>query len=427
MRKLIVFVMLFCLMPQAWAERMRGTGVRDPVMAGLYLAGNELFVLRVNSDGELIVDSSGGGGGASATEVTLAALLAKVIAAPATEAKQDDLNALIVIIDAVLDTIKLDTAKISADQATETTSAAILAKLIAAPSTEAKQDDLNALIVIIDAVLDTIKLDTAKISSDQATETTVAAILAKLIAAPATEAKQDTGNSSLATIAGLDFATQTTLAAVLAKLLVAPATEAKQDTGNTSLATIAGLDFATQTTLAAILSKIIAAPATEAKQDTANTSLASIDGKDFSTETTSAAILSKLSADPSTATLQTAANVILATIDAVMDLVLLDTTEIIANTATATTGAHGTVTITTSATEIRPANADRISLLLHNAENVVVFTGFTGVTLAAGTPLSRSTVSADGKGGNITYNNTLAIFGIVSSGTADIRWTEESK
>lgn len=72
----------------------------------------------------------------------------------------------------------------------------------------------------------------------------------------------------LAAFAGLG--TQTTLAAILAKLLTAPATEAKQDTGNTSLATIAGKDFATQTTLAAILAKIIAAPATEAKQDTLN-------------------------------------------------------------------------------------------------------------------------------------------------------------
>ena len=88
------------------------------------------------------------------------------------------------------------------------------------------------------------------------TEATLASILAKLIAAPATEAKQDTGNGSLATLAGKDFATQTTLAAVLAKIIAAPATEAKQDTGNGSLATIAGKDFATQTTLAALLAEL---------------------------------------------------------------------------------------------------------------------------------------------------------------------------
>jgi len=47
-------------------------------------------------------------------------------------------------------------------------------------------------------------------------------VLAKLIAAPATEAKQDT-------LIAKDFATQTTLAAILAKLIAAPATETKQD------------------------------------------------------------------------------------------------------------------------------------------------------------------------------------------------------
>lgn len=85
---------------------------------------------------------------------------------------------------------------------------------------------------------------------------------AEILAELASAAKQDTGNTALASI--------------LAKLIATPATEAKQDTGNTSLATIAGLDFATQTTLAALLAKVIAAPSTEAKQDTANTALAAI-------------------------------------------------------------------------------------------------------------------------------------------------------
>src|SRR3972149_6441716 len=91
---------------------------------------------------------------------------------------------------------------------------------------------------------------------------TLIAILAKIIAAPATEAKQDT-------LIAKDFATQTTLAAALAKVIAAPSTEAKQDT-------LIAKDFATQTTLAALLAKVIAAPATEAKQDTGNTSLASL-------------------------------------------------------------------------------------------------------------------------------------------------------
>jgi hypothetical protein len=72
-------------------------------------------------------------------------------------------------------------------------------------------------------------------------------------------------------LAGEDFATQTTLAQILEKMIAAPATEAKQD----SLATLVGAiedkldgeDFATQTTLAQILAKMIASPATAAKQD----------------------------------------------------------------------------------------------------------------------------------------------------------------
>lgn len=116
------------------------------------------------------------------------------------------------------------------------------------------------------------------------------------VAAQSTAAKQDTAQASLTTLIGhvdgieaalATLGTQTTLAAILAKIIAAPATEAKQDTiighvdgieglitsGNSAQATAAN-----QTTiighvdgivasLASILAKIIAAPATEAKQD----------------------------------------------------------------------------------------------------------------------------------------------------------------
>jgi len=106
----------------------------------------------------------------------------------------------------------------------------------------------------------------------------------------ATSAKQDTiiGHvdgieTALTTLNAKDFATQTTLAALLAKVIAAPSTEAKQDTIiaavdtlEASFTTLNAKDFATQTTLAAVLAKIIAAPATEAKQDTLITSNAAI-------------------------------------------------------------------------------------------------------------------------------------------------------
>ncbi|MBL9070236.1 MAG: hypothetical protein JNM03_09620 [Sphingopyxis sp.] len=64
-----------------------------------------------------------------------------------------------------------------------------------------------------------------------ASQTTLAAILAKLIAAPATEANQ-------ATIIGHVDGIEGALASILAKLLAAPATEAKQDSAIAAIATI---------------------------------------------------------------------------------------------------------------------------------------------------------------------------------------------
>lgn len=84
---------------------------------------------------------------------------------------------------------------------------------------------------------------------------------------------------------GAGAATDGTLRVVQASdspLAAGAATEAKQDTGNTTLASILAKIIAapaTEATAAAILAKIIAAPATEAKQDTGNTSLASLDTK----------------------------------------------------------------------------------------------------------------------------------------------------
>jgi hypothetical protein len=162
-------------------------------------------------------------------------------------------------------------------------------------------------------------------SANQATEiSALASILAKIIAAPSTEAKQDTMIVILTAIAGYvdglegkDYATQTTLAAltsanhtdlaaILAKLITAPATEAKQDTGNTSLSSIdsklstlnsqtdgvessltsidgrlATLNSQTdglEGSLTSIDTKLTS-QATAARQDTGNTSIASVDTK----------------------------------------------------------------------------------------------------------------------------------------------------
>ena len=78
------------------------------------------------------------------------------------------------------------------DATAEASLASILAKIIAAPSTEAKQDALNALITTLNSTVSTSAKQDTLIAKDFATQTTLAAILAKIITAPSTEAKQDT-------------------------------------------------------------------------------------------------------------------------------------------------------------------------------------------------------------------------------------------
>jgi hypothetical protein len=92
---------------------------------------------------------------------------------------------------------------------------------------------------------------------DSAAIAQLADILAKLIAAPATEAKQDMANTALSTIATNTGAgaTELTAAAILAALA----------------------DPATQTTLAAVLTKLSSDPATATLQTTGNSSLANLD------------------------------------------------------------------------------------------------------------------------------------------------------
>src|SRR5688572_9443574 len=71
-----------------------------------------------------------------------------------------------------------------------------------------------------------------------ATETTLAALLAKVIAAPATEAGQDV-------IVGHIDGVEAALASILAKIIAAPATEAKQDTGNAAIALVGTRSYGT--------------------------------------------------------------------------------------------------------------------------------------------------------------------------------------
>lgn len=94
----------------------------------------------------------------------------------------------------------------------------------------------NTLLAAIGAALGgtlTVSAASLPLPAGAATQTTAAAILAKIIAAPSTEAKQD----AIVTALGL-LGTQTTAAAILAKITANAATEAKQDTQIAAAATI---------------------------------------------------------------------------------------------------------------------------------------------------------------------------------------------
>ena len=86
-----------------------------------------------------------------------------------------------------------------------------------------------------------------------------------------------------------------------------------------------------------------------------------------------------------------------------------------ANTDTATT-----VTITTAATLILAANINRHSFLLANTSSGTVFIGpRSDVTTSNGLPvLQNGTLSEDSSGTKLYQSD---VFGIVASGTSDIR------
>lgn len=97
----------------------------------------------------------------------------------------------------------------------------------------------------------------------------------------ATAAKQDTGNTSLASIDGKITAVNTGAVVVASSALpTGAANQTKQDTGNTSLASIDGKITAVNTGAVVVASSALpTGAANQTKQDTGNTSVASIDSK----------------------------------------------------------------------------------------------------------------------------------------------------
>jgi len=186
----------------------------------------------------------------------------------ATETKMVDIEDILTTINAKDFATEVTTAavlaKLTSDPSTETTSAAILAKIISAPSTEAKQDSSITILTAIDADTsriiadaateakqDDILTDTAHLSDIASNTATIVLSSADLVAGLAVDVLavgaqvllDGIRNSRLSEIIdGVDE--------VKAKIIASPATEAKQDDMESSLNSI--------------LAKIIAAPSTEA-------------------------------------------------------------------------------------------------------------------------------------------------------------------
>ena len=115
------------------------------------------------------------------------------------------------------------------DFATQTTLAQILAKIISAPSTEAKQISLEAKIDIIDAVLDTL------VAKDFATQTTLATLLTQ----SGYEAKADIALTVLRdAILGSSSKTLTDIVTILAGILTAKIDQTTDGTTNRVVAKI---------------------------------------------------------------------------------------------------------------------------------------------------------------------------------------------
>jgi hypothetical protein len=189
-----------------------------------------------------------------------------------------------------------------ADATARATLAAILAKLIASPATEASLSAAAASLVSI----------LAKLPASPALDATLSAGVASIVAAiNATQTVSGTVTANLGTIGGA--ATQTTLAAVLAALggnlaitaaaLPLPtgaATSAAQATIVSGLSSIDGHVDGLEASASSIDGKLTGV-ASGTKQDTGNTALASI--------------LAKLTSDPSTGAKQDAAKTVLDTIE----------------------------------------------------------------------------------------------------------------
>ena len=206
-----------------------------------------------------------------------------------------------------------------------------------------------------------------------ATEATLEQVRA-LLAGVATENKLEQARVLLQSISTTDFATQTTLAQVLAKLSNDPATATNQQAAKAVLDALASKDYATaskQDAAKAVLDAISTAVAQRA------------------TETTLAAILTKL-ADLATEDTLDDVKTAAESLAELIDSGALKTTLKGSNLALRQTIATGSKTVISTAAEIF-AGASRLNnrhaMLVTNTGADIVYIGAVGVTTSNGFPI----------------------------------------
>lgn len=216
----------------------------------------------VDADGNILVGGGGGGGGGSGDasqakqnqQITLETAIRDLLA-------EDILDALTSIsIDA--DTVNLNT---------DTLESLIAALRDRLPTVLAN----NRLVVDGSGVTQPISASALPLPSGAATDSALQAVRDRLPSALVSGRVSVDGSAVTQPVSG-GFATQTTLEAVLDKIIAAPATAANQSATNTTLSSILSKLItapATESTLDAIKTKLITAPATETKQDTQITRL----------------------------------------------------------------------------------------------------------------------------------------------------------
>lgn len=128
----------------------------------------------------------------------------------------------------------------AANQATEITSLSSVDTKLTSQATATKQDAQTALLTTIDG--DTANLDVALSTRLKPADTLAGVTAVGSITNPVTVIQPTAANLNV---------TEASAAAILAKIIAAPATELKQDDEITQLTALNAKDFATQTTLAA--------------------------------------------------------------------------------------------------------------------------------------------------------------------------------